>query len=131
MRYRRYMSKSKDDGKVTPRITIALPKGYIEKLQRYTEHVAKDEKQAPNASYLLQTKLDELESAGKIPPPDTVVLNRDDFEEIKKFIKLLTGKSDRNGISFAVLGELLDIDASELNNLYKLVNHCRNLENAQ
>lgn len=125
------MSKGKDDGKQTPRISVALPKGYLEKLQRFAQHIAKDEKQAPSASYLLQAKLDELESSGKIPPADTIVLTRDEFEEIKKFIKLLTGKSERNGISFAVVAELLEIDASELNNLYKLVKHCRSLDNAQ
>ncbi|BDA75974.1 hypothetical protein CAL7716_101400 (plasmid) [Calothrix sp. PCC 7716] len=80
---------------------------------------------------MLQAKLDELESSGKIPSTGTIVLNRDEFEEIKKFIKLLTGKSERNGISFAVVAELLEIDASELNNLYKLVKHCRSLDNAQ
>jgi hypothetical protein len=109
--------------KRSPRIPIALAPGSGEKLERYSALVQKD-KVATTAAYLLQQKLDELDERGAIPDDES--LPKQDFEQIVQFLKLLTGdRTERNGISFVLLGEILGIDSGKLSDLHNLVNECR------
>ena len=40
------------------------------------------------------------------------------FEQIRKFIALLSGEETRNNISFAMIGQCLDLDPGKLKELY-------------
>lgn len=61
----------------------------------------------------------EKHQAGEIV--DGVVIEERDFNQIKKFIALLCGEEKRNGISFAVIAECLELDQDKLNDLYSMV----------
>ncbi len=110
--------------KRNPRIAVMLPPGDLEKLERYARIVKKD-KQASVAAYLLQQKIEELDSDGKIPPPETLVMCQEELDQVIKFIYLLIGSSSRNGISFVLLGDLLGIDPGKLSDLHQMVDICR------
>lgn len=106
------------------RIPISLSPGSGEKLERYSRFVSKD-RLATTAAFLLQQKLDELDAAGEIPEDD-VVLSRQDFDQIVKFVKLLVGdRTKRNGISFVLLGSLLGIESGKLSELHSVLEKCR------
>ena len=61
----------------------------------------------------------ERHKAGEIV--DGIVIEERDFNQIKKFIALLCGEEERNGISFAVIAECLELDQDKLNDLYSMV----------
>jgi hypothetical protein len=117
----------------SPRVTVSLPEGSIDKLDRYAG-VMKT-KQASAAAYLLQTKLDEMERAGEIPRQNDSRISQEDFEQFKEFVSLLLGdaqgaaKGERTervlGVNFVVLGELLGVEAERLSELYQFVKDCR------
>lgn len=110
-----------NEEKRPPRISVSLSQGSSEQLERYAKLVQKD-KVATVAAYLLQEKLDELEASGKIPE---ALISKDDFEQVVKFVKLLLGEYERNGISFALLGDLLGVEPSKLNDLHNFLEECR------
>ncbi|MGI2909227.1 ribbon-helix-helix domain-containing protein [Tolypothrix sp. VBCCA 56010] len=47
------------------------------------------------------------------------------IDQLKKFLQLLTGDRERNGISYVLLGQTLGIDPEKLHELYVLVEECR------
>ncbi|KYC35612.1 hypothetical protein WA1_07265 [Scytonema hofmannii PCC 7110] len=47
------------------------------------------------------------------------------IDQIKKFLALLLGERDRNGISYVLLGQTLGIDPEKLHQLFLLVQECR------
>lgn len=57
-------------------------------------------------------------------------IHEEDFEQIKKFIALLVGEDERNGISFTVLGKCLGLDPDKLNDLYLMVLSMREVKKA-
>ena len=49
------------------------------------------------------------------------VLSEDEFSQIQRYLCLLAGKVERDGTSFSVVAEALNIDEDMLNELYLLV----------
>lgn len=108
----------------SPRVTVSLPEGSIDKLDRYA-NVMKT-KQASAAAYLLQSKLDEMERNGEIPRQNLAGISEEEFNQFKEFISLLLGdRTERNGVSFVLLGQLLGLEAERISELYQLVKDCR------
>lgn len=103
-----------------PRISIALPEDVRQGLIRYSKQV-RGRPVGKTASELLEKMIDKLEAEGKIPPPNSVFINEDDWEQVIGFIKLLAGQEDRDNISFSVLGEILSIESELLNKIYNTV----------
>ncbi len=56
------------------------------------------------------------------------MLDEIEFEQIKKFLALLSGEHDRNGISFSVIADCLGLDQDKLNELYLMVLSMREVE---
>ena len=52
---------------------------------------------------------------------NTKNLNEQEVKQIKKFVALLVGEESREGISFALISEYLDIDIKKLHELYDSV----------
>lgn len=48
-------------------------------------------------------------------------LSEQEVEQIKKFVSLLVGEDKREGISFALVSQCLDIDVNKLHELYDLL----------
>jgi len=108
----------------SPRVTVTLPEGSIDKLDRYAG--AMKTKQASAAAYLLQVKLDDMEREGEIPQKQLAKLTEQDFEQIKDFTSLLLGDHiERNRVSFALLGRLLEVEPERLSELYQLITEGR------
>ncbi|MBA3920418.1 MAG: hypothetical protein H0X31_01395 [Nostocaceae cyanobacterium] len=108
----------------SPRVTVTLPEGSIDKLDRYAGAIKA--KQASAAAYLLQVKLDEMEKTGEIPQQKLAGLTEQEFEQFKEFISLLLGdRTERNAVSFSLLGQLLKVEPERLSELYQLVIECR------
>ncbi len=51
--------------------------------------------------------------------------NKDFIDQVQKFIALLLGERDRNGISYVLLGQALGVDPEKLHELYLLVQQCQ------
>ena len=49
------------------------------------------------------------------------VIDERHFEQIRRFIALLSGEESRNNVSFATLGKCLDLDPEKLKELYLMV----------
>ncbi len=58
---------------------------------------------------------------------DGHILTEDQFNQIKKYISLLAGDVERNGISFLFIAECLGIDSKKLHDIYLLVEAVRGL----
>ncbi len=52
---------------------------------------------------------------------NTKKLNEQEVEQIKKFVALLVGEESREGISFVLISDYLDIDIKKLHELYDSV----------
>ena len=52
---------------------------------------------------------------------NTKNLTEQEVEQIKKFVALLVGENKREGISFALVSQCLDIDIKKLHELYDSV----------
>lgn len=85
-------------------------------------------KQNRSRSNLIETLLEEVVS-DRLSTTETISV--DDVDQIKKFIALLLGERDRQGISFVLLGQALDIDPEKLHELYLLVQECRKEKSAK
>ena len=48
----------------------------------------------------------------------TKKLSEQEVEQIKKFVALLDGKENRNGVSFTLIAKCLNLDPVKLNDLY-------------
>lgn len=109
------------------RISVSLSDGSVQRLNRYAGSESKQSPPATVAAYLVERALDELEQKGMIPKDgDNVEIPQEDFNQIIEFVKLLTGdRTDRQGVSFVLLGELLGIEAAKLNDLYSMIIRCR------
>ena len=57
---------------------------------------------------------------------DRKVLSDDEFSQIKRYLCLLGGKVERDGISFSVVAEALNIDEHMLQELHFLIEAVRN-----
>ncbi len=125
-----YMPRQiKPEEKRSNRISVSLDDGTVDLLFRYAKGV-KNSKPATVAAYLLASRLDDLNQMGEIPEnPDMVEMEAQDFSQIVEYIKLLLGdRTSRQGISFVLLGEILEIDPQRLQNLHNLIAHCTEKE---
>lgn len=102
---------------VRPRINFALSSKSKEELEQW----AKDEHRT--VSNLVEALTEEALKTKQIR--SSASISTDDLDQIKKFIDLLLGDRARNGISFVLLGQALDVDPEKLHGLYQLVRQCR------
>lgn len=56
---------------------------------------------------------------------DVHKMSRDHFNQIRKYLFLLAGKEERDGISFMMIAECLEIDTKMLHEIYDLVEAIR------
>ncbi len=56
------------------------------------------------------------------------VLDEEEFSQIKKFLALLIGKHKRNGISFSLIAQCLEIDPEELDEIYLMIRTMREVK---
>ena len=102
---------------VRPRINFALPSNSKEALEQW----AKEEHRT--VSNLVEALTEEALKTKQIRSSGST--SAEDLDLIKKFIGLLLGERDRNGVSFVLLGQILDTDPEKLHELYQLVQQCR------
>ena len=96
-----------------PRINHALPQAILSRLNAYAEKSGM--KPASGASYLLQSKLDELAKDGFFDESD-------DLRYVKEFIESLLGDRDSSRVDFEQCGRVLGIEPSRLQKLYENCN---------
>ena len=65
----------------------------------------------------------EKDQGGEIA--DIHKMSRDQFNQIRKYLLLLAGKEERDGISFMMIAECLEIDTKTLHEIYDLVEAIR------
>ena len=100
-----------------PRIMFVCSQTLADDLQ------ARANKENRSRSNLIETLLTEMMSEELNAQS---VLSVDDFaDQVKKYIALLMGERDRNGISYVLLGEALGVDPEKLHELYLLVQQCK------
>lgn len=87
---------------------------------------------ASMALYLLTRIIDEAKRTGEFVPASRetdISFTRDEIEQIQAYMKLLTGeRTERDGISFQEVGELLGLEPEALKRHYEFVLNCRNHE---
>jgi hypothetical protein len=101
-----------------PRINFGISEESKEQLEQW----AKDEHRT--VSNLVEAITEEALKTKRIggnQSPITI----DDLDQIKKFIALLLGDRERNGVSFVLLGQALGFDPEKLHELYQLVQQCK------
>lgn len=103
-----------------PRLTIYLP---TEELLKELQDIA-DEQQR-SVSNLTSIALSDWVSDYKTKGKSKNAISADDLDQFKKFIALLLGERERNGVSFVLLGQALGIDPEKLHELYLLVQQCK------
>lgn len=96
-----------------PRINLALPQAFLSRLNAYAEKSGM--KPASGASYLLQSKLDELAKDGFFDESD-------DLRYVKEFVESLLGDRDSSKVDFEQCGRVLSIEPSRLQELYENCN---------
>ncbi len=77
------------------RISVGLPNLYVKKLEKYSALLG--QALSPAATYLIQTKLDELEEAGKLDEPSDVFAD---------YIDVLSGTKSAEDLDFKILSRL-------------------------
>jgi len=76
-------------------------------------------------SNLIETLLFEVMSERERSTNPNSLPTNELIDQLRKFIQLLIGDRDRNGISYVLLGQTLGIDPEKLHELYLLVQECR------
>ncbi len=102
---------------VRPRINFALSDKSKEELEQW----AKDEHRT--VSNLVQALTEEALKTKQIR--SSASNGRDNLDQVKKFVALLMGERNRDGVSFVLLGQALNIDPEKLHELYLLVQKYR------
>jgi hypothetical protein len=100
-----------------PRINFGISEESKEQLEQW----AKDEHRT--VSNLVEAITEEALKTRQIGKAAPITI--EDLDQIKKFIDLLSGDRKRNGVSFALLGQILNTEPEKLHALYQLVNECR------
>lgn len=77
------------------RISVGLPSLYVKKLEKYSAILG--QALSPAATYLIQSKLDELEEAGKLDEPSDVLAD---------YIDVLSGTKSAEDLDFKILSRL-------------------------
>ncbi|HYX17875.1 MAG TPA: hypothetical protein VE944_26650 [Nostoc sp.] len=103
-----------------PRLTI-----YLSSAELLDEIQAVAETEKRSVSNLTSIALTEWIADHKAGRNNKSAISADDIDQFKKFIALLLGERERNGVSFVLLGQALDIDPEKLHELYMLVQQCR------
>lgn len=88
------------------RINIGLPRGVLEKLERYAN--SRGSKVASDATYLLTRLLDDMDAEGKIPEASPEELSAEESLDILVgFLNSLVDEGNHNGYSLAEVAEIL------------------------
>lgn len=111
----------------TKKITIVVPGEVHEDLSEWAD--GEKRPLANLVSFLVEQTL-RAKYPSKYPPPvrvdGTGTLPPEELvDQVKKFISLLLGERDRNGISYVLLGQALGFDPEDLHNLYLLLKECK------
>ncbi|MGI8504620.1 MAG: hypothetical protein ACR2LR_26345 [Hassallia sp.] len=103
-----------------PRLTI-----YLSSAELLDQIQAVAEAEQRSVSNLTSIALAEWIADHKARGKNKSAISADDTDQFKKFVALLLGERERNGVSFVLLGQALDIDPEKLHELYLLVQECR------
>lgn len=106
-----------------PRINFGIDETSKEELEEWAKQEHRTVSNLVEAT--VETALAERKKEKQSIKRNSSPLTDEDFDLIKKFIALLCGERDRNGVSFALLGETLGIETEKLHDLYQLVQKCR------
>jgi len=99
-----------------PRVQFVCSEQLASTLQEWAD---RDNRSRSN---LIETLLEEVVSDRNNPhslPTNELI------DQITKFIALLLGERERDGVSYVLLGQTLSIDPEKLHDLYQLVQQCR------
>ncbi len=102
---------------IRPRINFALSSDSKEQLEQWAKEEHRTLSNLVEALTEEAIKNKQTRSGGSI--------SAEDFDLIKKFIALLLGERDYKGVSFILVGQILDSDPEKLYELYQLVQQCR------
>lgn len=99
------------------RVTITLDDPILDYLEEWAKR--EDRKTRTEWMGVLLKRAVEKDKAGEIV--NGVTLDSTDFEQVKRFIALLSGKEKRNNISFALVAKCLGLDQDNIKDLYLMV----------
>lgn len=94
-------------------------------LAEYLEKWAQREERRSRAEWaaVLLKRIIESDQRGEFV--DTQILSREEFDQIKNFLALLTGEKNQDEINFSLISECLSLDPKRLNELYLIVSAMR------
>ncbi|MGI2907929.1 ribbon-helix-helix domain-containing protein [Tolypothrix sp. VBCCA 56010] len=106
-----------------PRINFGIEETSKEELEEWAKQEHRTVSNLVEAT--VETALAQRRQGKENIKYNSSVITEDDFDQIKKFISLLCGDRERNGISFVLLGQALGFEPEKLHDLYQLVLQCR------
>ena len=99
-----------------PRVQFVCSQKLADSLQEWADSENR------SRSNLIETLLEEVvsdrDNLNNLPTHELI-------DQMRKFIDLLMGERERNGISYVLLGQALRVDSEKLHELYLLVQQCR------
>lgn len=106
-----------------PRINFGIDENSKRELEEWAEQEHR------TVSNLIESNIETALAQRKLGKqnikPESSVITEDDLDQIKKFISLLCGDRERDGVSFVLLGQTLGFDPEKLYGLYQMLVECK------
>lgn len=106
------------------KISISLPSGLYTALAQWA--AKEDTNPTSLATDLIAALIRKEVSEGRLTLGPSETETSENLEQMGEFVKLLMGLRPRNGLSFAEIADITGLPSRQVEELYQLVEKCRN-----